>query len=95
MNPDLDKISGHAARLCPLVLTSDLRVESRVEVEITYLAFQVGIAALEVMEEENLAENSNKMGALLREELNKLPKEIVSIVRGKGLLNAIVINESK
>ena len=29
---------------------------------------------------------------ILREELNKIPKDIVSIVRGKGLFNAIVIN---
>ena len=53
------------------------------------------MAALEVMEEENLAENSYKMGVLLRSELNKLPKELVSVVRGKGLLNAIIINPSK
>ena len=58
-------------------------------------SLQVGIAALKVMEEEKLAENSYKMGEILRGELNKLPKDIVSIVRGRGLLNAIVINDSK
>uniref|UniRef100_A0AAZ3QSN3 Ornithine aminotransferase n=1 Tax=Oncorhynchus tshawytscha TaxID=74940 RepID=A0AAZ3QSN3_ONCTS len=42
-----------------------------------------------------LAENAEKMGQLLRSELSKLPKEIVPIVRGKGLLNAIVIKETK
>ncbi|KAK2866737.1 hypothetical protein Q7C36_002793 [Tachysurus vachellii] len=59
------------------------------------LACRVGIAALQVMEEEKLAENAEKMGKILRAELNKLPKEIVTVVRGKGLLNAIVIKETK
>lgn len=56
------------------------------------LAGRVGIAALEVLQEEKLAENAERMGLLLRQELGKLPKDIVSVVRGKGLLNAIVIN---
>lgn len=56
---------------------------------------QVGLAALQVMEEEKLAENAEKMGILLRSELSQLPKDVVSVVRGRGLLNAIVINESK
>ncbi|XP_037400193.1 ornithine aminotransferase, mitochondrial [Pygocentrus nattereri] len=59
------------------------------------LACRVAIAALEVLEEENLAENAEKMGNILRAGLNKLPKEIVTTVRGKGLLNAIVIKETK
>ncbi|XP_051529573.1 ornithine aminotransferase, mitochondrial-like isoform X2 [Myxocyprinus asiaticus] len=59
------------------------------------LACRVSIAALEVLEEENLAENAERMGQILRAELNKLPREIVSVVRGKGLLNAIVIKENK
>ena len=49
--------------------------------------------SFKVLEEENLAENSEKLGHILRAELSKLPKEIVKIVRGKGLLNAIVINK--
>ncbi|XP_063851204.1 ornithine aminotransferase, mitochondrial-like [Scylla paramamosain] len=57
------------------------------------LACKVGIAALTVMEEEKLAENAEKMGNILRDELASLPKDIVSIVRGRGLLNAIVIND--
>ncbi|TDG45267.1 hypothetical protein AWZ03_008329 [Drosophila navojoa] len=56
------------------------------------LGCRVAIAALEVLQEERLAENAFKMGQLLRKELSKLPKEVVSVVRGKGLLNAIVIN---
>uniref|UniRef100_A0A668AXA6 Ornithine aminotransferase n=1 Tax=Myripristis murdjan TaxID=586833 RepID=A0A668AXA6_9TELE len=59
------------------------------------LACRVAVAALEVLEEEKLAENADRMGKLLRDELRKLPKDIVTTVRGKGLLNAIVIKETK
>ncbi|XP_065750411.1 ornithine aminotransferase, mitochondrial isoform X2 [Phocoena phocoena] len=59
------------------------------------LGCRVAIAALEVLEEENLAENAEKMGIILRNELMKLPSDIVTAVRGKGLLNAIVIRETK
>nr|XP_020460823.1 ornithine aminotransferase, mitochondrial isoform X2 [Monopterus albus] len=59
------------------------------------LACQVAMAALEVLEEEKLAENAQRMGELLRAELRKLPKDIVTTVRGKGLLNAVVIRETK
>lgn len=59
------------------------------------LGCQVAIAALQVLEEENLAENAEKMGTILRNELMKLPSDIVTTVRGKGLLNAIVIRETK
>ncbi|KAG1945359.1 ornithine aminotransferase, mitochondrial [Pimephales promelas] len=59
------------------------------------LACRVAIAALEVLEDEGLADNAERMGQILRAELNKLPREIVSGVRGKGLLNAIIINETK
>lgn len=50
---------------------------------------------VQVLEEEKLAENAHKMGELLRTELRKLPKDIVTLVRGKGLLNAVVIKETK
>ncbi|ESO82732.1 hypothetical protein LOTGIDRAFT_184502 [Lottia gigantea] len=56
------------------------------------LACRVAMAALEVLEEEKLAENAERLGEVLRKELSTLPKDIVSVVRGKGLLNAIVIN---
>ncbi|KAG7506578.1 Ornithine aminotransferase, mitochondrial [Solea senegalensis] len=59
------------------------------------VACQVAIAALEVMEEEKLSENAEIMGELLRTELRKLPKDIVTVVRGKGLLNAVVIKETR
>lgn len=58
------------------------------------IACKVARAALEVLIEENLTENAEKMGLILRRELNKLDKNIVTKVRGKGLLNAIIIKET-
>ena len=49
---------------------------------------------VKVLEEEKLAENAERLGRVFREELSKLPTDIVTTVRGKGLLNAIVINGS-
>lgn len=49
----------------------------------------------QVLEEEKLAENAERMGQLLRSELRKLPSDIVATVRGKGLLNAVVIKQTK
>lgn len=57
------------------------------------LACKVAMAALKVLEEENLALNADKMGKILRAELAQMPKQILELVRGKGLLNAIVINK--
>jgi len=57
------------------------------------LGSKVAIAALEVIEEENLAKNAENLGAILRSDLSQLPKDVISSVRGKGLLNAIVINK--
>jgi ornithine--oxo-acid transaminase len=61
------------------------------------VASAVAIAALEVVKEENLAENSKKLGDLFREKMNAYIAQstIVKLVRGKGLLNAIVINDSE
>merc|ERR1712004_133055 len=56
------------------------------------LGAKVAIEALKVLVEEDLAENAERLGNILRTELSQLPKDVVSIVRGKGLLNAIVIN---
>ena len=60
------------------------------------IAAAVGMAALEVVKEEALAENAFVLGALFREELNKfIPTcDLVKSVRGKGLLNAILINDT-
>ena len=51
--------------------------------------------APQVLEEEKLADNAERLGKIFRAELSKIPNDIVRIVRGKGLLNAIVINESQ
>lgn len=57
------------------------------------LACRVALAALEVMEEEKLAERADAMGKIFRESLATLPKQVVSSVRGKGLLNAVEVKE--
>jgi ornithine--oxo-acid transaminase len=61
------------------------------------VAAAVSTAALEVIKEENLAQNAQELGELFREELNKfIPTcDLVVKVRGKGLLNAIVINDTE
>jgi len=55
------------------------------------LACKVAMAALQVLKEEKMAENAEKMGQLLREELQKLNSPFISSIRGRGLLNAIII----
>jgi ornithine--oxo-acid transaminase len=55
------------------------------------VAAKVAIAALSVIRDEKLAENSEKLGKIFREELKKVKSERIELVRGKGLLNAIVI----
>ena len=55
------------------------------------LACAVAIAALKVLKDERLADNAEAMGQLLRSEIQRLNSPFISIVRGKGLLNAIVI----
>lgn len=56
------------------------------------LACAVAMSALTVIKEENLAENATEMGQLLRDELAKLASPYIKTIRGKGLLNAVVIN---
>ncbi len=55
------------------------------------IAAKVAIASLEVIKNEKLAENSEKLGIIFRSELKKIKSDMVEIVRGKGLLNAVVI----
>jgi ornithine--oxo-acid transaminase len=55
------------------------------------LAAKVAIAALEVIRDENLAGNAETLGRYFREELGKIQSGMIEIIRGKGLLNAIVI----
>ncbi len=61
------------------------------------LGAKVAIAALEVIKDEKLAENAQKLGELFRERMNHMIEKtaLVRLVRGKGLLNAIVINDSE
>ncbi|RMZ51167.1 ornithine--oxo-acid transaminase [Flavobacteriaceae bacterium PRS1] len=61
------------------------------------IAAAVAIAALEVIRDEDLTENAETMGQLFRSELNKYIEisPLVKLVRGKGLLNAIVINDDE
>lgn len=58
------------------------------------VAAAVAIAALEVIKEEKLAENAERLGIILRKGLNEIAERnnLITLVRGKGLLNAIVIN---
>ncbi|KAF7886805.1 uncharacterized protein EAF02_003452 [Botrytis sinoallii] len=59
------------------------------------LGCAVSIRALEIMEEEKLTERAEKLGHVLRKGLEDFNSPIIKLVRGKGLLNAIVIDESK
>jgi ornithine--oxo-acid transaminase len=56
------------------------------------LACKVATAALEVAEEEKLAEKAGYLGQIFREEIKKIKSPLIGQVRGKGLLNAVVIN---
>ncbi len=55
------------------------------------VAAKVAMAALEVVKEEKLAENAEKMGKIFRDEFNSINSPMIELVRGKGLLNAVVI----
>lgn len=59
------------------------------------LGCRVALAALEVVENENLIQNARKLGEIFRSEMNNLKKEcsLIKSVRGKGLLNAVVIDD--
>jgi len=61
------------------------------------IAAAVAIAALEVVKEENLAENAQRLGVVLRNGLNEIARRnpLIQLVRGKGLLNAIVIDSDE
>ena len=59
------------------------------------LACKVAIAALEVVKEENLCDNAFKMGNIFRAGINSIESPLIKLVRGKGLLNAIIVNDSE
>ncbi len=60
------------------------------------IAARVAIAALEVVADERLVQNARKLGEIFRKEMQRIidQTDLISLVRGKGLLNAIVINDS-
>ena len=60
------------------------------------IAAKVAVAALEVVAEENLIQNARRLGNLFRQEMNRIIEktDLVVKVRGKGLLNAIIINDT-
>ncbi|HLU87013.1 MAG TPA: ornithine--oxo-acid transaminase, partial [Taishania sp.] len=60
------------------------------------LAAKVAMAALEVVAEEKLAENAARLGQIFRSEMNRIitKTDLVVAVRGKGLLNAIIVNDT-
>lgn len=61
------------------------------------VAAAVAIAALEVVKDENLAENAERLGIIFREKMQEYinKSNVATLVRGKGLLNAIVINDTE
>lgn len=61
------------------------------------VAAKVAIAALEVVAEEKLAENAERLGHIFRKEMNRIIEgtDLINAVRGKGLLNAILINDTE
>lgn len=60
------------------------------------IAAKVAVAALDVVAEENLIQNARRLGNLFRQEMNRIIEktDLVVKVRGKGLLNAIIINDT-
>ncbi|MEQ8686426.1 MAG: ornithine--oxo-acid transaminase [Imperialibacter sp.] len=61
------------------------------------LACKVAMAALDVVKEEKLAQNARQLGAIFRERMSKFIEttKLVKMVRGKGLLNAILVNDTE
>ncbi|XP_076166241.1 ornithine aminotransferase, mitochondrial [Ptiloglossa arizonensis] len=57
------------------------------------LGNRVALEAVKILEEENLAENASNLGEILRRELQKLPKDVATEFRGRGLLTGLVINK--
>ena len=55
------------------------------------VAAKVAIAALDVVKDEKLAENAERLGKIFRHEFSSIQSEMIELVRGKGLLNAVVI----
>lgn len=59
------------------------------------IAAKVAMAALDVIREEKLAENAERLGEMFRNEMKSIESEMIETVRGKGLLNAVAIKPTK
>ncbi len=59
------------------------------------LAAEVAMTALQVVEDEKLAENADRLGKIFREKISNINSPMIDIVRGKGLLNAVVVKSDK
>ena len=55
------------------------------------IAAKVSMAALQVVKDENLMERAEYLGNIFREEMRKIDSPMIELVRGKGLLNAVII----
>ncbi len=55
------------------------------------IAAKVAIAALDVVKDDKLCERAERLGKIFRDEMNKIDSDMIQLVRGKGLLNAIII----
>lgn len=58
------------------------------------LACKVAVEALNVLRDEKMSDNSERLGEILRKELRNIPSKRIKLVRGRGLFNAIVIDET-
>jgi ornithine--oxo-acid transaminase len=56
------------------------------------LSCRVAMSALQVIKDENMVQNAHYLGKYLRQELNKIKHPLIKLIRGKGLLNAIVLD---
>lgn len=59
------------------------------------IAGKVAMAAIDVIIEENLTENSERLGKIFRSEMQAIKSEMIEMVRGKGLLNAVAIKQTR
>ncbi|NOQ26313.1 MAG: ornithine--oxo-acid transaminase [Bacteroidales bacterium] len=59
------------------------------------IACKVAMAALDVIKDEKLEENAERLGKIFRDEFNSIDSDMIELVRGKGLLNAVVIKNKE
>lgn len=59
------------------------------------IACKVAMAALDIIKDEKLEENAERLGQIFRDEFNSIDSDMIELVRGKGLLNAVVIKNKE